>query len=81
MRNVADFTDDQKKLFRAIIDDFGGPTVAGHLLEIIDSILGETAPDWELDPQALSEDLRSDVEVCMAALQYREMSSMAEEDR
>jgi len=76
--DIKKFDTEQKRLLSCIVEDFGGPTSAATLLDIIERVLGECKPDWELDPQAFSEDLRKDIEVCMAALNYSKVQSLAE---
>ena len=75
--NIDDFSDEQKRFLSAIVSDFGGPTSTAAVLSILEHVLGECLPDWVLDPQPMSEDLRKDVEVCMAALNYSKVQSLA----
>lgn len=76
--DINSFDEEQKRFLSCIVSDFGGPTSTASVLYILERALGECKPDWELDPQAFSEDLRKDIEVCMAALNYSKVQSLAE---
>ncbi|MFM0235919.1 hypothetical protein [Paraburkholderia sediminicola] len=78
MVDVDTFTDDQKRFLSRIVSDFGGPTTAGSLLRVLESALYELKPDWQLELGQISDDLKSDLEVCIAALQYLKVKDVAE---
>jgi hypothetical protein len=78
MVDVDCFTDDQRKLLAGIVDDFGGPTSTGTLLRILENALYELKPDWDLDLRSLSDELKADLEVCIAALQYLKVKQVAD---
>ena len=76
MSKVLDFNKNQKSLFNHVIDDRGGPTATVVLLDTIDKIPNEACPDWEVDSQALSSELRETVEVCIAALEHNDVLNL-----
>ena len=76
MVDISTFTDEQKKFVASMIRDFGGPTCTSNILAILRDALNEAAPDWEIDPSAFSGELRQDIESCMAALAYFEISNI-----
>jgi hypothetical protein len=76
--DIDTFDDEQKKSLSIILSDFDGPTSTKYVLSILEDALAECKPDWERDPQAISPDLRKELEVCMAALSYAKMRSLAD---
>lgn len=76
--DVDNFDQGQKEFLSALVSDLGGPTMTSALLQVIARVLDETVPDWEIDPQSVSEDLRKDLEVCRAALNFYSVQSLAE---
>jgi hypothetical protein len=71
------FDEEQKQFLAYIVDDFGGPTSTRNVLSILEQALYELNPDWEVNPTSLSPELRKDIEVCMAALHYAKVQSLA----
>ncbi|MBN1935352.1 MAG: hypothetical protein JW934_11840 [Anaerolineae bacterium] len=78
MKQIEDFTDIQKDVFKGLISDLGGPTSTHYLLSIIEDILLTFKPDWENDPLFDNADLRQEIEVCMAALNYADATSLCD---
>jgi hypothetical protein len=48
------------------------------LLRILESALYELKPDWQLELGQISDDLKSDLEACIAALQYLKVKDVAD---
>ena len=78
MVDVDAFTEDQKTFLSRIVRDFGGATATGNLLYVIENLLYTLKPDWELDRFPGDESLRSDIEVCLAALAYLKIQDMVD---
>lgn len=79
MIDVDMFTDEQKRFLSALVSDFGGPTSTGNVLRVLEATLHEVKPEWERDPSLVeNQDLRSDLEVCLAALHYMKVKYAAE---
>ena len=76
MAIVPHLSDKQRQFLKYIISDFDGPTSTARLLDIIEQLLEEVSPNWEQEPSAISDNLRLDIEVCLAALDYHNMSSL-----
>jgi hypothetical protein len=76
--DIDSFDEGQRKSLSIMISDFDGPTSTERVLSILERALTECKPDWERDPQAFSPDLRKEVEVCMAALNYCKIRSLAD---
>jgi hypothetical protein len=76
--DVDGFTDEQKQFLSLIVSDFGGPTASPALLSIIENLLYTLKPDWELSSFSDERELRSDIEVCMAALSYWKVHNVVE---
>lgn len=72
------FSDEQRKFLTMLVDDFGGPCCTGSLLRILEEVIYQLKPDFDLDSQAVSADTRSDLEVCFAALQFLKVQQVAE---
>jgi hypothetical protein len=70
------FTEEQKKMLAGIVSDLGGPTSTGLVLQIFENALYAIKPDWELDTFSEDPGLRSDIEVCMLALQYSKVEDV-----
>lgn len=74
--DIDSFDEEQKKSLSIMLSDFHGPTSTGYVLSVLERALAECSPDWERDPQTFSLDLRKELEVCMAALNYCKISSL-----
>ncbi|KZX80681.1 hypothetical protein A3715_19285 [Oleiphilus sp. HI0009] len=72
------FTENQTELLKHIVDDLGGPTATYTLLKTIEDLLGELKPDYVHDPQAMSDELREKVDVCIAALNYQKIKQLSD---
>lgn len=72
------FTEEQKKFLSSLVSDFGGPTSTGSLLYIIENLLYTLAPDWELKSLPDDSNIKNDLEVCLAALQYLKVKDAIE---
>ncbi|QIG49393.1 hypothetical protein G5V57_17715 [Nordella sp. HKS 07] len=70
------FDDEQKQLLSKIVDDLDGPTATLEILNTLESSLYQLDPDWEIG-QSLAPDLRKRVDVCLAALHYAKVQSLA----
>jgi len=70
MINTATFTEKQTKFLKGLVADLEGPTHTGTLLYIIEKLLDELKPNWESGNIVDDGELRSDLQVCLAALQY-----------
>ncbi|QOK90196.1 hypothetical protein HF908_00905 [Ralstonia pseudosolanacearum] len=71
MVDIDSFSADQKRFLSLIVSDLDGPTATGGLLRILEATIGALKPDWMLDPHpVVDEDLRADLDVCLAALRY-----------
>jgi hypothetical protein len=79
MIDVDTFSGEQNQLLSGIVSDLGGPTSIGILLRILESTLNELKPDWQSDPRFVTDgSLKTDLEVCIAALQYMKVKEAAE---
>ncbi|HEU4662225.1 MAG TPA: hypothetical protein VFS63_16355 [Pseudolabrys sp.] len=76
--DIDSFDEKQKNSLFTMVSDFDGPTSTGYVLSVLERALTECNPDWERDPQAISPDLRKELEVCMAALHYCKIRSLAD---
>ncbi len=74
--DIDSFDEEQKRSLSNMVSDFHGPTSTGYVLSVLERALAERSPDWERDPQAFSLDLRKELEVCMAALNYCKIVSL-----
>ncbi|TXD43110.1 hypothetical protein TR80_009655 [Xanthomonas campestris] len=70
------FDDHQKQLLSLIVDDLNGPTSAGALLRMIENIIYSLKPDFELANFSDDPELKSDIEICMAALNYMKVQQI-----
>ncbi|VTQ61867.1 Uncharacterised protein [Stenotrophomonas maltophilia] len=71
------FDDSQKQVLSLIVEDLNGPTSVGALLRMIENIIYSIKPDIELSNFDNDSALRSDIEVCMAALNYMKVRQIA----
>lgn len=76
MVDVDTFNEEQKQFLSQIINDFGGPTQTGNLLYVIENLLYGLKPDWELQTFHDQPDLKADIEVCVAALNYLKINNI-----
>jgi hypothetical protein len=74
--DIDSFEEKQKKSLSIMLSDFDGPTSTEYVLSVLERALNECDPDWEQDPQAFSLDLRKELEVCIAALNYCKIRSL-----
>ena len=70
MINTETFTEAQTKFLKGLVADLDGPTHTGTLLYIIEKLLDKLKPNWKVSNVVDDDQLRSDLEVCLAALQY-----------
>jgi len=76
MKRVSELTDDQKATLKLIVGDFGGPTSTYYVLSIMNKILENFKPDWQGDPMSEIPGLHDEIEVCMMALAYADLSEL-----
>ena len=69
MINTEKFTEEQTKFFQGLVSDLDGPTHTATLLYIIEKLLDKLKPNWKAG-KIDDDQLRSDLQVCLAALQY-----------
>ena len=69
MINTETFTEEQTKFFQGLVADLDGPTHTATLLYIIEKLLDKLKPNWKAG-KIDDDQLRSDLQVCLAALQY-----------
>jgi hypothetical protein len=69
MKGMADFTSDQKSFFDLLKRSLDGEDrhSTALLLDVIERVLVECEPNWEIDHSVFSEKLREDIEVCIKA--------------
>lgn len=72
------FSDDQRQFLSLIVADLNGPTCVSSLLRVIEDTLYALKPEWELD-RIQDGDLRRNLEVCLAALQYMKVKNVSEQ--
>ena len=70
MINTEKFTEKQKGFLKGLVTDLDGPTHTATLLYIIEKLLDELKPNWKAGNIVDDGDLRSDLQVCLVALQY-----------
>ena len=64
------FTEDQTKFLQGLVTDLDGSTHTATLLYIIENLLDELKPNWKAGNIVDDDKLRSDLQVCLAALRY-----------
>jgi hypothetical protein len=70
MIDTETFTEEQTKFLQGLVTDLDGPTHTATLLYIIERLLDELKPNWKIGNIVDDDKLRSDLQVCLAALQY-----------
>ena len=70
MISTEKFTEQQTKFLQGLIADLDGQTHSATLLYIIEKLLDELKPNWKAGNIVDDRELRSDLQVCLAALQY-----------
>lgn len=76
------FTAEQRQFLAMLVSDFHGPTSTGTVLRILEQVMYELKSDFAIDGQSIrDDDLRADVEVCLAALQYMKVKDAAEQPK
>lgn len=71
MKSVVIFNQEQQDSFKAICEDFGGPTSTRYLLEVIERVLVDLdAFSCGDSLEFSSKDLNEEVEVLLAALEH-----------
>ncbi|WOB25910.1 hypothetical protein NYR95_19890 [Xanthomonas dyei] len=74
------FDDSQKQLLSLIVDDLNGPTSVGALLRIMENVIYSLKPDFDLDNFSNEPGIKSDIEICMAALSYMKVKQITSEN-
>jgi hypothetical protein len=73
------FSDEQREFLAQLVDDMKGPTSVGSVLRVLEAVIYELKPDFDLDRSAIHDEQTSkDLAVCMAALQYLKVQQAAE---
>lgn len=77
MMDVESFTDEQKSFLAMILSDFSGPTATPKLLYMMENIMYTLKSDWDIQSFSQDPELKADIEVCIAALNYLKIDSFA----
>ncbi len=71
MQSVLSFNEQQTESFKLICEDFCGPTMTEYVLGVLSQAIYALEGDPEKDPSIFNnEELRDEVIVCLAALEY-----------
>lgn len=73
MKSVLSFNKEQRETFNLIVSDLSGPTMTAFVLAALESVLDESNSGFESDEV-------TDIDVCMAALEYFRMQSLGSGD-
>jgi|CXWL01.1.fsa_nt_gi hypothetical protein len=77
MLDPLQFNPAQQELLSLVVLDLDGPTSVARLLSIIGDLVDELPPNEDGKPDFRGPELRADVEVCLAALQYLRVREIA----
>ena len=69
MIHTETLTEKQQAFLKGLVTDLDGPTHTATLLYIIEKLLDELKPNWMVG-NIVDDDVRSNLQVCLAALQY-----------
>jgi hypothetical protein len=78
MYDVDIFSEDQKKFLASIVSDLDGTTSTGSILHVLQAVIYELVPDFDLSKLSAAPELKEDLEVCLAALNYLKVKETAE---
>ena len=79
MQSIHLFNEEQIKDLKMICSDFCGPTSAEYILSVMSRAINALGCDPEIDPSAFNDkELRMDVLVCLAALDYSDAKRVLE---
>lgn len=78
--DVGAFTEEQKKLLAHVVGDFDNTTATGTLLYIMEKLLCTLKPDWTQEELANSDNLKAQIDACMAALSYLKIHQVAKDN-
>lgn len=79
MQSIHLFNEEQTKDFKMICSDLCGPTSMEYVLSVMARAISALECDPEIDPSAFNdEELRKEVLVCLAALDYADIKRVLE---
>ena len=71
MKSVITFNKDQRDKFNRIVSDLSGPTMTAFVLLTLESVIDTGNFNFDFDGDEVS-----DVDVCLAALEYHRMQTL-----
>lgn len=78
MYDVDIFSEDQKKFLANVVSDLDGPTSTGSVLHVLQSVIYELVPEFDLSKLSNAPELKEELEVCLAALNYLKVKEATE---